>query len=112
MEYDQSELLAAMYQSDDDPAPQSELQFDSAGFTRSRKLRIGAIVYEVPTVDYVNRLERLIVTQARTIERQQNELGRLSHFVIATRNFIRRQTLHISEMQRSLEGKVDLRETL
>jgi hypothetical protein len=110
-DYDRAELLSAMYQDDEVENKASDVSpIDPTGFNRTRRIRVGIVEYQVPTVEYVSRLEQLIAQQARTIEQQKRSIERLEGFVLSTRNFIRRQTSRIQEIQTDLESKVDLRE--
>lgn len=101
-----------MYLSDDEPEVRPDVHIDVSAFARTRKIRVGIIEYEVPTVEYVARLEQLIADQARLIDKQKGEILRLGGFMNSTRSFIRRQTSRVAEMQNSLEGKLDLRDAI
>lgn len=107
MDYDQDDLIAAMYQDDTEEIETEPKHVDPSGFRRSKDIHIGIVKYEVPTVEYVMRLEQIVMQQARIIEMQKHEISRLSNFMVSTRNFIRRQTLHLSEMQNNLDNKID-----
>ena len=75
----------------------------------TRKIKVGIIEYEVPTIEYVTRLEQMVTRQAHIIEQQKRAIERLHGFMISTRNFIRRQTGRIADLQEDLDNKVDLR---
>jgi hypothetical protein len=109
-ENDRGALLAAMYQDDGQQDDGSETHVDVPGFNRSRIIKVGIIAYEVPTVEYVQRLEQLIANQSSIIGQQKQSIERLKAFVLSTRSFIRRQTSRITEMQDSIDGKVDSRD--
>ncbi len=110
MDYDRDELLAAMYNSDEPEKQTTKEPDEGIGFSRTRKIKVGIIEYEVPTVEYVNRLELMVMQQARVIETQRRQMERIKGSIMTTRNFIRRQTGRIADMQMELEGKVDYRE--
>ncbi len=109
MNMDKDELIALMYRDEPKKETTNQTQINS-GFSRTRKIRVGAIEYEVPTVEYMNRLEQLVVHQAKTVEELLQRIDRLNITVISTRNFIRRQTNRLNEMQNDLSGKIDYRE--
>jgi len=98
-----SELLAAMYHVDDDEHPGAMIQPQDM---RSRRIRVGIIEYEVPTVEYVQHLERLILRQAGLLEQQRRMLERLAGSMHGTRDFIRRQAGGVAD----LRGEVTRRE--
>lgn len=111
MDFDRDELYAAMYNDEEEPEKTKEPSYiDPTGFSRTKKIRVGAVEYEVPTIEYVSRLEQLVLRQARVINQQKRHLERLEGFVLSTRNFIRRQTNRIAEIQTDLDGKIDYRE--
>lgn len=99
---DRSTMIAAMYA--DDPSPKRPATtIETPGFSRTRKIRIGAIEYEVPTVEYVSRLEQLISAQARRLEQQQQTIDRLYSSLSATRAHANR----LSGALNSLQGHLD-----
>ena len=108
-DYDRDELLAAMYQ-DDDAEPKKEIHIDPTGFNRTRKIHVGAIVYEVPTIDYVTRLEQMLTKQAKIIDQLRQHVSKLERFVSGTKKFIKGQTRHITEIKHDLDNKLDIRE--
>jgi hypothetical protein len=112
MEYDPIDLITTMYQNDDAPNEARKVNLEPSGVRRTRDIQVGAIKYEVPTIEYLNRLEQMIMAQAQIIEKQRRDLSRLDSFVISTRNFIRRQTTRIGEMQINLDSKLDVRDSL
>lgn len=111
-EFDKNELLAAMYNDDGDTpvTTTSKEPASISGFSRTRKIKVGIIEYEVPTVEYVNRLEQMINQQALLLDQQKQQIERLKGFVTSTRSFIRRQTNRLVEIQTDLDGKLDYRE--
>lgn len=84
---DKDDLLAAMYTIDDKPSQPVE-----QSNPRSRKIRVGIIEYEVPSMAYVQHLEQIVMQQANELARQQRALDRISALLYGTRNFLRRQT--------------------
>jgi hypothetical protein len=90
------DLIPVMY-TDDDDEPTKAIPLEQSGL-RSRKIRVGAIDYEVPTVDYVRHLEQSVMQQAKTIDYMRREITRMNALLHGTRNFVRRQTDTISDM--------------
>jgi hypothetical protein len=106
MDEERDDLIASMYQSDDAETQQAT-QIEPSGFNRTRKIRVGIIEYEVPTIEYVHRLEILIASQGKMIERQKHMIDDLRGSVVSTRNFLRRQTSNMVEMREDLNQKID-----
>jgi hypothetical protein len=102
-------FLNTMYQSDDEPVAETS-PIDPAGFNHSRKIRVGIIEYEVPTLEYVARLEQLIARQQGTIDRLNRSVARFHAMLLATRNATRHQAAAINEMATELTTKVTLYE--
>ena len=93
---DRDELLAAMY--NDDAAPAPNMPLEQSGL-RSRKIRVGIVEYEVPTMEWVRHLEQLVQHQADLLEQQRRSLDRLDGLLRGTRSFVRRQTDALSDLR-------------
>lgn len=93
---DRDDLLAAMYNDDEAPAPKLPLE---QGGLRTRKIRVGIVEYEVPTLEWVRHLEQLVQHQADMIEQQRRALDRLDALLRGTRNFVRRQTDNLFDLR-------------
>jgi len=91
-----SELLAAMYQVEDDDHTGAMIPPQDL---RSRRIRVGIVEYEVPTVEYVQHLERLILRQADLLEQQRRMLERLAGNMHSTRDYIRRQAGGVTDLR-------------
>src|SRR5262245_32549881 len=85
---DRNDLLATMYQDDESTA--APVPIDQ-GDQRSRKIRVGIIEYEVPTMAYVRHLEQIITQQAQMLTQHRRSILRLENTARGTRNFINRQ---------------------
>jgi hypothetical protein len=86
---DRNELLATMYQEDEtDEAAQVSIE---QGHQRSRKIRVGIIEYEVPTMEYMRHLEQIIMQQAQILAQQRRLITRIENGVHNTRSFVQRQ---------------------
>lgn len=107
---DRDAVYAAMY-GKMEPEKKTDVHIvDPAGFNRTRKIIVGAIPYEVPTVAYVARLEQIVMRQNILIRRLEQEMNAMQKFVNGTRKFIKGQTKHINEIQHELDNKIDARE--
>ncbi len=102
------DLFAAMYL--DDNSEQKPVEMQPTGFSRTRTIHVGAIKYEVPTIEYVTRLEFVINYQAKMMAALKQELITLRHSLNSTKNFANRQSDRLHEMQNALDNKLDLRE--
>jgi hypothetical protein len=85
---DREQLLAAMY---NDPDPVAKATPIEQTGLRSRKIRVGIVEYEVPTVEYVQQLERLVTQQADLLTQHRRTIDRVTAMLYGTRNFVRRQ---------------------
>jgi hypothetical protein len=66
---------------------------------RTRKIRVGIVEYEVPTMEWVRHLEQQLQQQADLLDQQRRSLDRLDALLRGTRNFVRRQTDAVSHLQ-------------
>jgi hypothetical protein len=108
-EDERQELLAALYGEDNAPT-KKEVYIDPSGFNRIKKIKFGAITYDVPSMEYVIRLEQLVSNQSQKINRMEQAISKLERMVNGTRKFIKSQTKHINEIQHDLDQKIDIRE--
>ena len=92
---DRDDLLAAMY-NDEEAKPSVPLE--QSGL-RTRKIRVGIVEYEVPTLEWVRHLEQMVQHQADMIEQQRREIDRLDALLRGTRNFVRRQTDNLYDLR-------------
>src|ERR1035437_484368 len=106
---ERSELRALLYSEDNAPK-KKDIHIDPSGFNRSRNIHVEAIKYEVPTVEYVSRLEQMVTNQARLINQLQQAVNKLQRFMGGTRKFIKNQSRHITDMQHDIDQKIDSRE--
>lgn len=112
MDNDKDALLSAMYNSSDDEidelSSKPDTRFDSLGKTKI--VHVGAIKYELPSVEYVNKLEQMIVRQNNQIIELQRNMEKLQKNIIATKSIAKRHISSINEMQSELDKKVNLRD--
>lgn len=84
MSQDKTDLYSAMYNTDaddDDAAPKNSALGEKPPVqnAKTRKIRVGIVEYDVPTVEYVGRLEALVVAQAQQIQNLLREMRRVEH---------------------------------
>jgi hypothetical protein len=104
---DNSSLLSAMYQ-DDDTEPQTKpTPTQPSGSGRTRKVRVGVVEYELPTVGYVTRLEQMLLRQQHTLDMQQRAITRLQNSLVSASNLIRRHGNATADLREELSHKVD-----
>jgi hypothetical protein len=58
---------------------------------KTRRIRVGIVDYEVPTVEAVVYLERLVAQQAHEIAQQKRLLAQVMSSLEQTQGFVRRQ---------------------
>ena len=113
MNDDQADILAAMYGDPPEkpgPAPLKPLDAISGDTRKSRRVVMGAVKYDVPTVEYVDTLERRITQQDRLIIQQTRTIRRLELSLIALTNSVRRTGGSLTDVSRELSNKIDRRD--
>ncbi|CAM6054967.1 unnamed protein product [Sphagnum tenellum] len=98
---------------DDEPTekkPLADLPQDGMGLRKSRRMIMGAVAFDVPTVEYVDSLEMRIVRQERTIAEQNRMLKRMEIALTTMRNLMRRQAGNLSELGYEINNKIDRRD--
>lgn len=108
---DRSDIVTTMYQNQEDetaaaPNPQAARHPAS----RTRRIRVGAVEYAVPTIEYVQQLESILIQQARALEQQQRVIERLAATVARTLQSQQGRTREMNELRRELSGKVSQRD--
>ena len=88
---DRNELLATMYH--DDEADGTARVPIEQGHQRSRKIRVGIIEYEVPTMDALRHLEHTIAQQAQMLAQQRRLIARIESGTHTTRNLMRQYVM-------------------
>jgi len=111
MELDRAAILAAMYQDTDSDT--THVSSPVLGIPSKsqliRRVRVGAIEYELPSVEYVQHLEKLISQQAEIVAQQRRMIDRLTVALNRTRTAQQLHRLSLDSMQRDLDNKVTLR---
>ncbi len=77
MDDDRAALLGAMYQQPPSAARNGKSAPAIGG--KTRRIRVGIVEYEVPTVEAVAHLEQIVAQQANEIAQQKRLLIRLLH---------------------------------
>lgn len=104
---DNSSLLSAMYQDDDAEQQPKPTATHPSGFNRTRKVRVGVVEYELPTVEYVTRLEHIVLRQQHMLDMHQRAINRLQNSLISASNLIRRQGNVTADLREELGHKMD-----
>ena len=106
------EMLAAMYNAPDDIEAKNKrtevLQPD--GIKRSRRMVMGAVAFDVPTVDYVTFLENRIAAQNASIKSLENDVTRIKTIVSDLQRHTRRAITRLGDVSRNLDNKIDRRD--
>jgi hypothetical protein len=97
MNDERAALLGAMYQQP--VAAKRNGKTAAAIGGKSRRIRVGIIEYEVPTVEAVAHLEQIVAQQANEIAQQKRLLARLLSSLNLTQGFIRRQANRVPEQR-------------
>lgn len=104
---DRSTMLATMYQTDAE-ATSSSVPLNPQ--MRTRKIRVGAVEYEVPSVDYMNRLEQAIQRQAQELQQQRKLLDRVTALVTNARSSQHGYGRAMAELRQEMNKKITLRD--
>jgi len=114
MDDDRAALLAAMYDDDteetSDQNTEQKTEADLLSAKRSRRIVMGAVAFDVPTVEYVALLEARVAQQERVIINHARNLKRLEILLSALRNVVRRNVNTLGDVSRDLDNKLDRRE--
>lgn len=65
---------------------------------------------QVPTLDYMRRLEQTIQQQARTIQRFERQFNRMASLLRTHRSSLNGQSNRINDVVRDLDSKIDRRD--
>jgi hypothetical protein len=109
-------ILAAMYQ--DNEAEIDDDTIDDDGYhhkpvtqagARTRRIRVGAIEYELPSIEYVQQLERTLAQQNDTLLQQRRLIDRLAMVLARTQRANALHQLKTDEIRRELSTKLTVR---
>jgi hypothetical protein len=110
MTTDRGTILSTMYQDDEDVTTGAHPPLGLSG--RTRRIRVGAIEYEVPTVEYVRQLEQTLIRHSRAMEHQQRLIERLVATLSKTNHSHQGQTREMEELRREMSRKINQRDYL
>jgi septal ring factor EnvC (AmiA/AmiB activator) len=109
-EDERTNLLALMYD-DEKKIPGAKKPNEVPDQNRkTRRVVMGAVAYEVPTVEYVENLEKKIAQQERTIFEQSRQLKRIESSLIILKQSIRKNNSNLNEIALDLDYKIDRRD--
>ena len=112
MDLDRAAVVSAMYQTDDDDetaSPDSRaLVTGRTGHTR--RIRVGAVEYEVPSVEYVQQLEQMVAQQVQTVLQQRRLIDRMASMLLKTRHSQVGHMRAMDDLRRELAKKITMRD--
>lgn len=109
MTEDHTAMLAAMYQADEQPQDAID---DASGIDRTRRIRVGVVEYEVPTVGYLQQLEQVLTQHGNILQQQRRAVDRLLKLLRSARS-LQQNTVHeIDDLRRELNRKISQRDNL
>lgn len=106
---DRGTILSTMYQDDtDDGATETRPLTSFSG--RTRRIRVGAIEYEVPTIEYTQQLEQTLARLARTIDQQQRMIERVVTTLSKAHHSQLSQAREMEDLRRDMSRKINQRD--
>lgn len=103
MDDERAAFIATMYQ--EEPKRQLTKRVETP-VGKSRKIRVGIVEYEVPTLAYVETLERLLAVQGAELAQQRRILSRLLDDHSNTRNTLSRQSSAMRDVRAQMDTKI------
>ncbi len=106
-------LRQAMYQHEDDGqslSPQAEPTMNASGLGKIQRIVIGAVAIDVPSMAYVEHLERSFADCRRELAEQKHAIARLQAAVNQLRHALRANAGHINDLSREMDQKIDRRD--
>lgn len=111
MDIDHAAVVSAMYQTDDDDEASSENRvLVNARTGHTRRIRVGAVEYEVPSVEYVQQLEQMVAQQVQTVLQQRRLIDRIASMLLKTRHSQVGHMRAMDELRRELAKKITMRD--
>jgi hypothetical protein len=108
MDQDRSTMLAAMYQNTEPVNSHAPTINPTA--TRSRRIRVGAVEYEVPSLEYVQRLEQAMHRQDQMLRQQRILLDRVTALLTKSRTSQQGHSRAMDDLRREMTKKITLRD--
>ena len=103
-EEEKTALLAAMYDEEDSKKPLTPLEPTGK---KSRRIVMGAVKYDVPTVEHIDLLEKRIKELENIIILQNRTLKRFDIMFLQFRQVLRVQNGSINELNQDMRSKID-----
>jgi hypothetical protein len=103
MDNERAAFIAAMYREEPKRQPTQRVETPAG---KSRKIRVGIVEYEVPTMAYVETLERLVAIQGVELVRQKRLLNSLLDDRVNTRNTLNRQSGAMRDVRAQMDTKI------
>lgn len=112
MESDETraDIYAAMIDDDDDGAPASNVITSTENTKNFTTILVNDSKVQVPTLEYVRRLEQTITTQNALLQKLERQLNRVNSLLRNHRSTIHGQANRINDVIRDLDSKIDRRD--
>jgi hypothetical protein len=110
MELDRAAVLSAMYQDDDDDETDDTQRTPMGLGGHIRRIRVGAVEYEVPSVEYVQQLEHMVAQQVQTMLQQRRLIDRMASMLLRTRHSQQTHLHAMEDLRRELAKKITQRD--
>jgi hypothetical protein len=110
---DRADIYAAMAAAEEEEAAERSARnpfTKRANISDTILVPMGDGTAEVPSMDYVRRLERMVREQARIIERFERQFHRIDAKLRTHRTTINGQSSRINDVNRELDQKIDRRD--
>jgi len=108
------DFLGSMYSVDDDVAEprinHTIVREPESKSTKTRRINVGIVGYDVPNVEYVLSLERKIDTLEVLVQDQANQLRRMQASIMRLQNALHRLGGSVTNVSKELNNKIDRRD--
>lgn len=109
-EEERTALLAAMYDPEEEKTDKKTLQPLEPTGKKSRRVVMGAVKYDVPTVEYVEQLEKRVIELERRIQIQDRISRKFDMMISRLTQALRNHGSVVNEISHSLDNKIDRRD--
>jgi len=107
---DRETLLSTMYDSDENEKPKKSPIPGASDKIKSRRIVQGITRFDVPTVEYVDSLEKIIQSQNNVINQQSKSIKKLEFQMNMLKTNLKKDSNLINNMNRELETKINRRD--
>lgn len=108
-----SDFLGSMYSVDDDVVEprinHTVVREPESKSTKTRRINVGIVGYDVPNVEYVAALEKKIEKLEALAMEQGNQLRRMQASVMRLQNALHRLGGNVTTVSKELNNKIDRR---